>query len=217
MLTIALLFVACGLCGLAFLLLLVFGLIKKRTPLILGAIAALVIAVVCGLSAVYKTAHKAAGAARGFAEDAQDALTTARTGMSKAREVARRVPDAFKPRTGSEIYAAFFDETPPCVTVTDHRDQVVPVMDTYIALRMNTCPSEIQRILSMAPYTTVAFGESVNGVIHLGGPDGDGAFAHETLGDTVNIYYWEIQPGRNWRWVYVSRDSTEAIMVDVLD
>lgn len=196
MLTIALLFVACGLCGLAFLFLLIFGLIKRRTPLILGAIAALIIAVGCGLSAVYLTAHKA---------------------LQAAVELSRDVRSAMKPRTGSEIYAAFFDETPPCVTVTDHRDQVVPVMDTYIALRMNTCPAEIQRILSMAPYTTVVLGDSVNGVIHLGGPDGGGAFAHETLGDSVNTYYWEVQPGRNWRWMYVSRDSTEAIMVDVLD
>lgn len=196
MLTTALLFVACGLCGLAFLLLLIFGLLKKRPPLILGAVAALVIAVGCGLSAAYLTARKATVAAIG---------------------VARGVQEAFEPRTGSEIYAAFFGETPSCVTVTDHRDQVVPVMDTYIALRMNTCPSEIHRILSMAPYTRAALGESVNDVINLGGPDGGGAFAHETLGDTVNTYYWEVQPGRNWRWVYVSRDSTEAIMVDVLD
>ncbi|QQR85092.1 MAG: hypothetical protein IPJ76_10720 [Flavobacteriales bacterium] len=216
MLTIALLFVACGLFGLAFLLLLIFGLIKKRPFWILGAVAALVVAVGCGLSAVYLTAHKAAGAARGVAQDAQDVFHTTRAGMDKASEVVRGIPDAFKPRTGSEIYAAFFDETPACVTVTDHRDQVVPKIDTGISLRMKTCPREVQRILSMAPYTgTRSVSHAADRV--YGGADAAGPFAPENLGDTITTYYWEVQPGRNWRWLYVDPDSTEAIMVDVLD
>lgn len=193
--TIALLFVACGLCGLAFLFLLIFGLIKRRTPLILGAIAALIIAVGCGLSAVYLTAHKA---------------------LQAAVELSRDVRSAMKPRTGSEIYAAFFDETPPCVTVTDHRDQVVPKIDTGISLRMKSCPSEIRRILAMAPYT-IARSASHAADRAYGGADAAGPFAPENLGDTITTYYWEVEPGRNWRWVYVSRDSTEAIMVDILD
>lgn len=195
MLTIALLFVACGLCGLAFLFLLIFGLIKRRTPLILGAIAALIIAVGCGLSAVYLTAHKA---------------------LQAAVELSRDVRSAMKPRTGSEIYAAFFDETPPCVTVTDHRDQVVPKIDTGISLRMKSCPSEIRRILAMAPYTEARSASHAADRAY-GGTDAAGPFAPENLGDTITTYYWEVQPGRNWRWVYVSRDSTEAIMVDILD
>lgn len=195
MLTSALPFITCGLCGLAFVLLLIFGLIKRRTPLILSAVAALIIAVVCGLSAVYLTAHKT---------------------LQAAVELSRDVRSAMKPRTGSEIYAAFFDETSPCVTVTDHRDQVVPKLDTGISLRMKTCPSEIARILGMAPFTAARSASHAADRVY-GGADAAGPFAPENLGDTITTYYWEVQPGRNWRWVYVSRDSTEAIMVDVLD
>lgn len=195
MVTIALLFVVCGLCGLAFLLLLIFGLIKKRPTLIVAAVAALIIAVGCGMSAVYRTAHKA---------------------LQAAVELSRNVREAVKPRTGSEIYAAFFDETPTCVTVTDHRDQVVPKLDTGISLRMKTCPSEIGRILAMAPYTAARSASHAADRLY-GGADAAGPFAPENLGDTITTYYWEVQPGRNWRWVYVSRDSTEAILVDVLD
>lgn len=216
MLTIALLFIACGLCGLAFLLLLIFGLIKKHPPLILGAVAVMIIAVGCGLSAMYLTAHKAAIAARGVAEGAQDVFNTARTGMGKASEVVRGIPDAFKPRTGSEIYVAFFDSVQACVTVTHHRDQVVPKLDTGISLRMKTCPSEVQRILMMAPYTVVRSASNEADRIY-GGLDASGPFAPENLGDTITTYFWEVQPGRNWRWFYLNRDSTEAIMVDVLD
>lgn len=216
MLTIALLFVACFICGLAFLLLLIFGLIKKRPPLILGAVAALVIALGCGVSTVYLTVRKAAGAAKGVAEDAQDVFNSARTGMGKAGEVVRGLPDAFKPRTGSEIYAAFFGETPACVTVTDHRDQVIPKVDTGISLRVKTCPQEIRRIVAMAPYT-VARGASRNADRVIGGSDAIGPFAPENLGDSITTYHWVVQEGRNWRWLYVNHDSTEAIMVDILD
>lgn len=195
MLTIALLFVACGLCGLAFLLLLVFGLIKKRTPLILGAIAAMIIAVGCGLGATYLTARKAVGA---------------------AREVGRGVQEAFEPRSGSEIYTALFDSVPASVTVTHHRDQVVPKLDTGISLRMKTCPSEVKRILSMGPYTAARSASNEADRVY-GGLDASGPYSPENLGDTITTYYWEVQPGRNWRWVYVDRDSTEAIVVDILD
>lgn len=127
-----------------------------------------------------------------------------------------RVSNMFTPRTGMEIYTALLGKPADCVEVTAHRDQVVPKLDTGISLRMRTCPAEMRRLLQAGPYQLE---RSAAGAAHrlIGGSDAAGSFAPEELGDTVLTFYWELDPGRNWRWIYMNPDSTEAICVDILD
>jgi hypothetical protein len=61
-----------------------------------------------------------------------------------------------KPRTGKEIYTALFGETfNECLNVLDQQDQIVPIIDTSILLRVQTCPEELKRILALHNYDRV--------------------------------------------------------------
>jgi hypothetical protein len=56
--------------------------------------------------------------------------------------------EAFKPRTGNEIYAGLFKKpSENCVTIENFKDQVVPRLDCCIWLEFKTCPKELSRII----------------------------------------------------------------------
>jgi hypothetical protein len=177
------------LAGLVFLVLLIMGIAQRRMALVLVAVAALLVSIGLSCVAVYHVMYKSAA----------------------------RVSEAFAPRSGITIYEGFFGAAPAaCVTVTHHRDQVIPKIDTGIDLHMRICPAEVRRILAMGPYTSKRVASTAADRPY-GGGDAAGDFAPETLGDTVLVHYWALDERRNWRWIYCNLDSTEAILVDVLD
>lgn len=129
-------------------------------------------------------------------------------------KVRAHVEETFRPRTGMEIYTALFPGTPElCVEVTAKQDQIMPRLDAGVSLRMRTCPAEVARILAGGEYTMerIATGADTAGV------DPDLPFAVEQLGDTMLAFQWEVVPGRRWRSIHVSLDSTVAICEDVAD
>lgn len=132
-----------------------------------------------------------------------------------AAGVHSRVEEALKPRSGLEIYEALFGQpVGDCLHVTHQRDQIIPKLDTGISLRMRTCPVEMARILGQFEYTAERM---ASGDARSTAPDDQGDFSPALLGDTVLSFYREMDAGRNWRWIHCSRDSSEAIVLDVLD
>lgn len=132
-----------------------------------------------------------------------------------ATGVYQRTAQAMEPVGGMRSYEAFFGKpVGDCVVITHHRDQIIPIIDTSILIRLRTCPSEIRRILGQRAYTSER-----GPAMFASGPHGteQNEFSPEALGDTVLTYYTELVPGRNWRWVHCNIDSTAAIIVDVLD
>lgn len=181
--------IAAACCGLATLVLTVFAIAKRNMRSFWLAVLLLLATVGCGAMAVYQLATKSYA----------------------------RISEMLEPRGGMEIYTALLGEpAADCVQVTAQRDQIVPKIDTGISLHMRTCPEEMARLLKAGEYT-IARTASAEAARMQGGIDATGVFAPETLGDTVLTFYWEIDPMRNWRWIYTNLDSTEAICVDVLD
>ena len=181
--------IAAALCGVGMLVFVLFAIAKRNMRAFWFAVLLLLATVGCGAMAFYNFATKSYA----------------------------HISDMLEPRSGMEIYTALMGEpATDCVQVSAQRDQIVPKIDTGISLHMRTCPEEMARILGVGEYTMERTA-STDAARMQGGIDATGAFAPETLGDTVLTFYWEIDPMRNWRWIYTNLDSTEAICVDVLD
>ncbi|MBL7953304.1 MAG: hypothetical protein JNM62_16475 [Flavobacteriales bacterium] len=173
--------------GTATLILAVVAIRKRLMMPFWAALGFLVLTVVCVLFALYATLGR----------------------------VGSRVKEALKPREGIEIYAALFGEpVGDGVQVTHHRDQIIPKLDPGITLRLRTIPAEMVRILGQLEYTAERIASNNATVYTRHAKD---EFAPGVLGDTVLLFYREMEAGRNWRWIYCNKDSTEAIVVDVLD
>lgn len=119
------------------------------------------------------------------------------------------------PRDGIATYTALFGaDAESCVLVAHHRDQLIPKIDTAIKLRVRICPSEMERILSQLEYrTTISSPAHAYQYRHGSEPGFDLA----SLGDSVITHYREMRPGRNWRWIHTNLDTTDAVIIDVLD
>lgn len=181
--------IGAALCGVGMLALSLFAIAKRNMRAFWFAVLLLLVTVGCSAMAFYQFATKSYA----------------------------RISDMLEPRSGMEIYTALLGEpATDCVKVTAQRDQIVPKIDTGISLHMRTCPEEMARVLRAGEYTMARTASNSAARIQ-GGMDASGAFAPETLGDTVLTFHWEIDQMRNCRWIYTNLDSTEAICVDVLD
>lgn len=115
------------------------------------------------------------------------------------------------PRSGSEIYAALFG--PPintCMQVLDHDDALIPKLDNVIRLHVRTCPEEIRRIVAQGRYTEESSME-------LSYTAENEAYSIHQLGEDATTLNWTVSDGRHWRTLHFSPDSTELIVIDVLD
>lgn len=179
--------VAAAVCGLVTLVLAIIAIRKRNMRPFWFALLFLAITAGCGVMAVYRVA----------------------TGVHA------RVEAALKPRSGLEIYEALFGQpVGDCLRVTHQRDQIIPKLDTGISLRLKTCPAEMARILGQFEYTVERIASSD---AHSTSSDDQDDFSPALLGDTVLSFYRGMDAGRNWRWIYCNRDSTEAIVLDALD
>jgi len=108
---------------LIFIVLLLFGIVKKRRKPVYISLLFLLFA---GISGVY-------------------------TGFLFVRTAYRVVKTGENPlkRTGMEIYTALFDKPETnCVRVINNQDQYIPRIDCCIWLEFYTCPTELERIIA---------------------------------------------------------------------
>ncbi len=75
-------------------------------------------------------------------------------GAKKSVDFAKAtVKEIFRERTAMEIYTAVLDSpTVSCVEVLHTQDLVIPALDGCIWLEFTTCPTELERIISLRSY-----------------------------------------------------------------
>lgn len=173
----------------AFFALFITGLLRRMNNLNAAAVLALIVAVGTGAGAVIEAR----------ALDIQAAPTVA------AR------------RSGMDIYREMFGlPAQNCVSVTKHHDLLVPGIDKGICVRARICADELRRILQQQPYSSqTAPSSSVQRP--AGGTYNSGDLSPEMLGDTVFLYRTGITPDKRSRWLYSSVDSSEVVVVDVIE
>ena len=134
-----------------------------------------------------------------------------------ANKTYNKVTDSLKPRTGAEIYDALFDKRQTnCIKILNYQDQVVPKIDYAIWLNFQTCPNELKRILDRHKFNVeklstakwdgkIPYGETLKW------------FNPTTLGDTIMVYEYSTDDGRNVQTIWSSLDSTKVFVRDILD
>jgi hypothetical protein len=113
------------------------------------------------------------------------------------------------PRTGPEIYAALFGTPDTCVRIIAFDDALLPKLDNVIHLHAGTCPGEMRRILRQCEHDA--------SLLNAVGSSKDARYDPSLLGDSVLTLTCTVTEGRHWRTLYVKRDSSELIVLDVLD
>jgi hypothetical protein len=124
------------------------------------------------------------------------------------QRTADRMEQVLAPRPGGDIYEALFGPPEDCVHVIDAQDQIIPKLDPAIRLRVNTCPSEVHRVLRQHTYE-LPMEEADRDTIDR--------FSTASFGDSVLTCSTTIVEGRNWRTLIISRDSMRMIVVDAAD
>ncbi len=113
----------------AFVFVVILGLIKKNRKLIFPS----VVLFICLIVSVVLTLKK-------FANISKVAYS--------------KVSNALKSRSGEEIYLALFGTSQnECVKVLEKTDQLIPRIDDAIYLHFTTCPAELNRILNQNQYS----------------------------------------------------------------
>lgn len=178
-----------GLTFLLFVLSLVLGLIKKNIKLKLTSLLSFLLFIV--LSAC--------------------------TGFLFLSKTYNKLEETLKPRTGDEIYDELFGKRQTyCIKILNYQDQLVPKIDYAIWLHFETCPNELKRILSRHEFTAeklptakrdekIPYGETLEW------------FNPTTLGDTILVYEYSSENGRNIQTIWINLDSTKVFVRDILD
>ena len=69
-----------------------------------------------------------------------------------------KLAEVLRLRDGIEIYTALFGKpVSNCLTVINKADQIIPRLDCCIWLEFETCPLEMNRIISLEDYSTVKY------------------------------------------------------------
>jgi hypothetical protein len=179
--------------------LIVFGVSKKKNLLIVASLVCFLLAVISGGITGYRVVSKS--------------YQKARYTYRESKRVYGAIGDAFRLRTGVEIYTALFG--PPiaaCVEVVQYQDQLIPKIDYAIILHVKTCPEEVQRIVSLRPFST----KILTGYWLAAEDRHTEWFLPSTLGDSV-IVYEDYDENANGQSIYTNREMTEAYIVDMLD
>lgn len=138
------------------------------------------------------------------------------TGFKFVSKTYNKITETLKPRTGDEIYVALFGkQQTPCVKIINYQDQIVPKIDYEIWIYFETCPSELNRILSLHDFKTEIV--STNGWNTSGSNANNNWFKPETLGDSVNVSIYNKDEYGNQQYIYSSLDSTKVFVKDILD
>ena len=125
-----------------------------------------------------------------------------------------KISDAFKPRTGTQIYAALFDGNPnECTEVIEKQDQVVPVIDVAIYLHFKSCEAELNRILKQQQYEmSVLVKNEEDTTSNSIDPDW---FEPSKMGDSVYVYTYKKDDFGNYQSLFVSKKKHEVYCKDI--
>lgn len=124
-----------------------------------------------------------------------------------------RIAGALRPRSGQEIYVALFDKPASnCTSVINYQDQVLPKIDYAIALQLETCPQELQRILSLHEFEGMRQSSRECAITTQAG--GMQWFKPETLGDSILVFQYRRNEYGGGQTIYASLDSTRAFCID---
>jgi hypothetical protein len=180
--------------------LIAFGVSKKKNLLIIASLICFLLAVASGSITGYRFVSKSY----------QKARYTYRQG----KQVYSAIGNPFKLRNGPEIYTALLGpQISQCLEVVKYQDQLIPKIDYAIILHVKTCPEEVQRIVSLRPFSAkILTGHWLAGEDHRH----TDWFLPSTLGDSV-IVYENYDENANGQSIYTNREKTEAYIVDVLD
>jgi flagellar basal body-associated protein FliL len=138
------------------------------------------------------------------------------TGYKMANKTYSKVAQAFKPRTGDEIYEALYGKRQTnCVNILDYQDQVIPKIDYAIWLHFKTCKAELKRILSLHSYEYQVV--STHKWNTQGPTANENWFKPESLGDSILTFIYSKDNYGNGQYIYSSLDSTEVFVKDILD
>lgn len=139
------------------------------------------------------------------------------TGYKIMNKTYNKVADTFKIRTGDEIYDALFDKRKTdCVEILNYQDQVVPKIDYAIWLHFETCPTELNRILTKHKFNGEKLStDNGNGKIPLG--ETLDWFNPTILGDSIMVYEYSTDDSRNIQTIWANLDSTEVFVRDIFD
>jgi hypothetical protein len=139
------------------------------------------------------------------------------TGYTVIHKTADKLTGALAPRTGEEIYRALFGPDPSgCVKIIHAQDQLIPRIDPAIWLKFKTCPAELQRILSLHPFD---YGKVPTASWKEGIPYGETLdwVNPQAMGDTILVFEYASDDGRNIQTLWASADSTQVLCRDILD
>ena len=138
------------------------------------------------------------------------------TGFKFVSKSYNKVTEILKPRTGDEIYDALFGKRQTdCVKIINYQDQIVPKIDYAIWLYFETCPSELNRILSLHDFKTEIVSTKE---WNTSGPlANENWFKPETLGDSILTFTYNKDDYGNGQYIYSSLDSTKVFIKDILD
>ena len=139
------------------------------------------------------------------------------TGYKVVAKSYQKLSEIVQPRSGNEIYTALFGVPKnDCVQILNSRDQLIPKIDYAIWMHLKTCPKECTRILSEFEYSKEKL---VTQTWTNGTPMSENIewWSPKALGDTIWVYEVELKEGRNIRTLWISMDSTEVYVRDILD
>jgi hypothetical protein len=140
---------------------------------------------------------------------------TSWTAFSFISKTDSKVTETLRPRTGDEIYDALFDKRQTnCIKILNYQDKIVPKIDYAIWLHFETCPKELERILSRHKFTAgklptdtwdgkIPYGETLDW------------FNPITLGDTIMVYEYSTNDSRNIQTIWTNFDSTKVFVRDI--
>ncbi len=141
---------------------------------------------------------------------------TGLTGYKFVTKSYHKITDTLKPRTGNEIYDALFGKPKSgCVTVLNSQDQTIPKIDYAIWLHFETCPEELNRILSLHNFSSETIPTNE---LRVDGPSANEKwFNPASLGDSIFVFNYKKDDYGNGQTIYSSLDSTKVFCIDVLD
>lgn len=139
------------------------------------------------------------------------------TGYQALLTSVNKLTQTLRPRTGEEIYNALFgpDEN-GCVTVLNSQDQTIPRNDYATWIEFETCPDELQRILSKHQFSSgkvetkdwtekIPLGETIEWV------------NPQAMGDTVLVFEYASPDGKNIQTLWTSKDGNKVLCRDISD
>ena len=184
----------------AFVILLITGIVKQNRKLIYMSLLALFLAIVGGL---------VIGVIIG----------------KKAYTVIKTAENPFRKRTGMQIYTALFEQpVTNCVRVINSQDAYIPRIDCCIWIEFTTCSEELKRIIATKKLMPVAsqaqlIGDSVVSVLDnipdYGSPTW---FNPKNLGEDFITLRKHERDNPNWDLIlYFSKDSTHAFYCDMAE